>query len=148
MDGPGKLIELSYHGLALHYKVGAVFHQFPVPKIELALFSAPLPDQPEEVISLKENLVIPLEGTKISRIDLAVCQVQVTATKRWGTANKVDVLGAKDHHIDLTDEVDGAAGHAIDPDPLLNMYRFIRAMVCPHKGDLHPKAPTTFLNLG
>jgi len=123
-----------------------MLHQFSVPEIELVPFGAALLDQFEEVISLKKNLVISLEGAKIPRIDLGICYVKITATKGWGASNKVDVLGAKEHHIYLTDEVDGAAGHAIYPDPLLNMGILLR--VYGHKGDLHPKALLPFLNLG
>jgi hypothetical protein len=98
------------------------------------------------VISLQENLVISLKGAKVSRVDLGICYVKITATQGWSTSNKVDVLGAKEHHIYLTDEVDGAAGDAVYPDPLLNIGSLL--WVCCHKGDLHPKAPHPFLDLG
>jgi len=123
-----------------------MLYQFQIPKIELVPFSTALLDQFKEMISLKKNLVILLEGAKIPRINLRVCDVQVTATKGWSTSNKVDVLGAKEHYIYLTNEIDGAARNALYPDPLLNMGRILG--VCRHKGDLHLKATIPFSNLG
>ena len=140
-----ELVKLSHQKLAPEREIGATVHQFAVPEIELVRFSTALLNQPEEVISLEENLVVSLEGTQIARVGLAVGQVQVAAAKRGGTANEFDVLGAKYHHIYLTYKVDGAAWNAIYPYPLLNT---LSLLGYPPNGDLHLNPPPASLNLG
>lgn len=157
MDGLGQLFKFSHHKLARIYDIGAMFYKFPVPKIKLVPLSAVLPDQSEEVISLSDNLVVLLEGAEISRIDLGVGQVQVTAASRGGPGNEVDVLGAKKYHIHLADKVDGAAVDTVKLDPLLHKLGLkglwrggcpLVSGVCTHEGYLQLNRTITFLNLG
>jgi len=79
VDGLKEAVELSHHDLALQYEIGASFCKFTVPKIELFRFSMAFPNQPQEVISLQQNLIVTLQGAQILGVELTIGEVKIAA---------------------------------------------------------------------
>ena len=78
-------------------------------------------------------------------VELGYGDVQVAPPQRWGTADEVDVRWAEQYHIELTDDVDGAAGYAVYLDAFLN--QGFGAVIRRREDEFHLKVCRGFLDL-